>query len=330
MVRAAISLVCLALASGARIKKHSRGSSSASCDSLLKLNVRGHTFGDVAFTVCNAWPSAFGEFPLDLSETSRLLNLALDDGGIYDDIKNIAANRSLDNKYCWKALSLQIGGSCQAGFKDAWLVSKIAPVCSSECSATGFGVSCGLGCASSKLTCAALLTKQVMDVTNKLNPKYVAAEKLVSSIAQAARFADFGLTVARNVVAMYQEYQPQLDKQDLIAVSIILLFQYAFEKDAEEVAITGLRSRFKAAMKAVVSKVVNLVRTVADEFDIDMAQTLNFIKGVVAEAAPEFLEKVMTVIKVYTNRKCESSARSFGTRASGRKGRKGRKGKGGR
>lgn len=65
----------------------------------VNLTVRGKDFGPLASTICQWWPSAFGEFPgQNVSDISNLLQQVFAEGGIYDQITE-AFNKP-NPKYC--------------------------------------------------------------------------------------------------------------------------------------------------------------------------------------------------------------------------------------
>jgi len=309
MAFSAFALSCLAWASGSRMRKNVKeSSSSSSCESLMSLDVRGHKFGDVASTVCSAWPSSFGEFPINRSGANRLLHLALYEGGMYDDIKTMSNKGWSRHNYCAKDFAWKSqDGVCPPRMKSFARI-KIFPGCSSDCSATrDHTQTCGMQCASSKQTCAELKARLYGSVVTGVawvvadtmkNLTKALADKLVKIIPQAARFAEFVLTVVRDVVAKYKEYQPRLDMKSAVAVSLILLFQYSGENRA---GAAGQDSRgfwmdkFKDALREVAKTVLKTawkVITTVDDFMI-------FMKKFVAKPDPEFLENMDMVMKPF-------------------------------
>merc|ERR550539_315618 len=55
-------------------------------------------------------------------------------------------------------------GSCPRGHRPTFLTGWFRPVCTSVCGATNHKVTCGVGCANTRLSCAAVILNQVKEV----------------------------------------------------------------------------------------------------------------------------------------------------------------------
>jgi len=119
------SLVCFSFgASG--LRRHSkrdgstesdelvRGSESEVCSQLLNLTVRNIQVGPAAHKVCQAWPEdRWGEFPIKQAKRAKeLFQLGFGEGGLWDQMKALAAERSGSTKFCWKALKSREEATC--------------------------------------------------------------------------------------------------------------------------------------------------------------------------------------------------------------------------
>merc|ERR1712176_870371 len=79
-------------------------------------------------------------------------------------------------------------GSCPRGHRPTFLTGWFRPVCTSVCGATNHKVTCGVGCANSRSSCASVILNQVKEVT-------IAATYVVAFLSSGTP----GLILARTV-----------------------------------------------------------------------------------------------------------------------------------
>lgn len=78
------------------------------CSPLQNLTVRGIRVGIAAHAVCESWPADKGEFPIGkVDRAIEIFEKGFGEGGIYDQLKEVARSRGRNAKFCWKDLKLR-------------------------------------------------------------------------------------------------------------------------------------------------------------------------------------------------------------------------------
>jgi len=99
-------VACVAdLAAGMRRKSQraSGNQSSVDCEAFNELTIKGKQVGKAATVVCNSWPQKWGEFPIGgIERAKEIFDYGFAAGGLWDQMKNLADERSRSPDFCWR------------------------------------------------------------------------------------------------------------------------------------------------------------------------------------------------------------------------------------
>jgi len=84
------------------------------CGQLENLTVREVKVGMAAHTVCKYWPERLGQFPIqNIDRAMELFEYGLGNGGLYDQLKEVARERGESSKFCWRGLDRRDFATCE-------------------------------------------------------------------------------------------------------------------------------------------------------------------------------------------------------------------------
>jgi len=77
---------------------------SVDCEAFSELIIKGKKVGKAATTVCQKWPASWGTFPIDdINRAKDIFNHGFGEDGLWDQMKELADERSRSTDFCWRA-----------------------------------------------------------------------------------------------------------------------------------------------------------------------------------------------------------------------------------
>lgn len=274
-MQSALKLLCciaaVTAAGGFRARTRSTSNStalasrSADCSALGDINVIGRNIGQAANLLCQFWPDALGDFPVDNAKTiADLVNRGAD---VWEKVKKLAKGRDGGSPFCWKkpgtrellsTMSLDgnlnlsspvassncemkvLGkcyGSCPAGMKPMALIGSFAPTCSSDCRQTSkHRTGCGFGCSTKFTTCARTMVDQVGYVTKSVGKvaSYMSGNPAIGEVVdRVLRLTEFFIDTVFQVVMVAKKVYSEWPREEAELGVIIALLQFVLEHAKE-------------------------------------------------------------------------------------------------
>jgi len=211
--------------------KRKHAIASVDCGALADLEVGGKQWGETLEKVCQSWPPSMGEFPVsDIGRARDLLGKVMDEGGAWDQIKQIRSDRE-DRGFCWRNNTLRSGsgGECPLGYKSAGLRGLFDRSCNTGCMWSTHPVSCGFGCATDRDQCASNIVDQSFIVAQGVSSVYgfVTGDVLIGKAVSAIiTLAEFLLQALPPIVDVINGAIDILKNNEDGAMVAVILFKY--------------------------------------------------------------------------------------------------------
>lgn len=245
-----------------RVHSTALATKSADCEALENVNVIGRDVGKAAKLICQFWPPAFGEFPVeDAKQVADIVNQGAE---IWEKIGELAkGNRN--TSFCWKravprdvlssfALDSKLAmmnspvasdcsmrflgkcyGNCPSDLKPMAFLGGLVPLCTSKCANGKLSTPCGLGCASGWGTCASTLVDQVGAAAQAVGAvsSYMSGQPLDEVVDHLLGLVDFFADTMMQVVALAKKVYEEFPRSVAEFGVIIALVQYVIETAQE-------------------------------------------------------------------------------------------------
>lgn len=229
-----------------RVAFETNETEGANCAALGSIGtVGGENFADLGTLVCKNWPPSLGTFPFT-SATSviKFLQLAFGKGGLWEDMKKIWGDRR-NARFCWRNQTLRdvappgssykcrftakstCYGKCPRGYRKGFLKGLFKPICVSACADTFHTVSCGFGCANTRLNCARTVFDQIASIVKEVTTLISLAGQvaLAETINSVIAVVEFALNVLPQMVRALKNAHKYVSKGHKHAALFILLYQ---------------------------------------------------------------------------------------------------------
>jgi len=203
---------------------------SADCNALADLVVGGQDFGRTIVKLCESWPPSMGAFPIDdITRARELFEKVMGDGGAWDQIKQIRADKQ-DNGFCWRNVSMrpERGGECPLGYTPTGLTGQFTRSCYTGCMWSTHPVSCGFGCGTDRSQCNSAILDQTLVVAQGVASAYgfvVGDLRIGRATAAIISLAEFMLETLPPIIDAIQRSWDILFEGHGAYVAVVL-FQY--------------------------------------------------------------------------------------------------------
>jgi len=320
MVSRVVGLVafCL-LAPSAGIRKSRGGvgtnstevASNVDCRQLNNVDAGGQNWGEGLELVCRLFP---GRFPVsDINRARELFTKATEPGGTWDQIKAITENHN-GKPFCWRNETTRVRagrpcemesggvcyGACPWGFKPARLIGRFMPMCTSVCGATTHPVTCGFGCATTRMNCVRTLLSQVGEVAKAVGAviEIITGDDRLANLADAViKFSEFLLGVLPDMIDAVKGGIDILRDNEQGVMVLVLLFQYVKEKAPE---IGESVNSIKEAFNELVGVISELMEEREETGSISVGKVIRSI----LENGEDLLDMSVRLTKAFSFGRC--------------------------
>jgi len=282
------------------------------CGDYGGINASGTNWGAPIELICRFWP---GRFPLqDVGRARELIQKAVGPGGAWDQIKAIRESHN-GKPFCWRNETTRprasrpcdmesfgkCYGGCPWGFKPARLTGRFLPVCTSVCGATTHPVTCGFGCATTRMNCLRTLLSQVGEVAAGVGLviEMITGDDRLSRLADAViRFSEFLLGVLPELISAVRGGIDIIRNNERGVMVLILLFQYVRE------LAPSLGETFNSIREAF-SSLVDVFRGImGEDADTGLISPGRIIRGILDGNGERILDMSVRLTKAFSFGRC--------------------------
>lgn len=195
-------------------------------------------------------------------------------------------------------------GDCPAGYRPTFLTGWFRPTCTSVCAATHHPVTCGVGCASSRLACLSVILSQVKEVV--IAASQVAAffvggpwgSALVATVKQVIKIGEFAFNVLSVVLEVAQRAFEMFTREEAEMATLVAVYEMV--KSSIE-SNSGLIDTFHKIISTTVPTFLGLIDAQFGWADIN----LQWIAHSVMDSGADILRRIFTVAGAFASGKCE-------------------------
>jgi len=285
--------------------------SNPDCRQLGNVEAGGQRFGEGLELVCRLWP---GRFPVsDVNRARELVQKAVGPGGAWEQIKAIRENHN-GKPFCWRNETTRVRsgrpcemesggvcyGDCPWGFKPARLIGRFMPVCTSVCGATTHPVTCGFGCATSRMDCLRALLTQVGEVARAVGQviEIITGDDRLARLADAViSFSEFLLGVLPDLYDAVSGGIDIIRENEKGVMVIVLLFQYVREVAPEIGETVG---SIREAFNELVGILADLMQEKSETGQISVGRV---IRGIL-DNGEDLLDMSVRLTKAFSFGRC--------------------------
>jgi len=195
-------------------------------------------------------------------------------------------------------------GSCPSKYRPTFLKGWFRPVCTSVCAETNFPVTCGVGCANSRMDCVAIILNQVKEIA--ISASKIAAFFMTGSagvifataVEQVVKVAEFAFNVLAKVLEIADAAYKQFTREQAEMATLISLYQ-VLKETAADVAKDWLT--FQGYIRESGALFVRLIDANFGWKNID----LGWITGAIMKEGLGALTGAFQVARAFAYAKCE-------------------------
>lgn len=285
--------------------KRTHAIANVDCGALADLEIDGKNFGETLEQVCKYWPASLGEFPVsDIGRARELLGKVMDEGGAWDQIKQIRADKE-DRGFCWRnnTLRSESGGECPLGYTGAGLMGLFDRTCNTGCMWSTHPLACGFGCATDRDQCASAIVDQTFVVAQGVSSVYgyVSGDVLIGrAVSAIITLAEFLLETLPPIIDVIKGAIDILRYNEDGAMVAVILFQYLQETAPD------VREPAEAIRDAIQQFGAILAQLTKEKEENGSIQPRSIIR-IILDEGPSMVDFAVRATKVFTNPTCAIS-----------------------